>query len=58
MSDLPSRVTSVRRAGSSPEVGSISRITVRATVDLPQPLSPTMPEVSPAPIVKVTPSTA
>ena len=58
MSDLPSRVTSCPSSRIDPEVGSIRRITVRATVDLPQPLSPTMPKVSPAPIVKVTPSTA
>src|SRR6185437_12044981 len=42
----------------APAVGSISRSTVRATVDLPQPLSPTRPSVSPSPIEKLTPSTA
>ncbi|MCY1232033.1 hypothetical protein D9M72_445020 [compost metagenome] len=31
----------------SPEVGSISRAMQRATVDLPEPDSPTMPTVSP-----------
>ena len=41
-----------------PLVGSIRRRTVRATVDLPQPDSPTRPSVSPSPIVKLTPSTA
>src|SRR5262249_10384503 len=41
-----------------PAVGSISRSTVRPTVDLPQPDSPTSPSVSPASIVKLTPSTA
>src|SRR5215831_15189947 len=41
-----------------PAVGSISRNTVRPTVDLPQPDSPTSPSVSPASIVKLTPSTA
>src|SRR5262245_9727565 len=41
-----------------PAVGSISRNIVRPTVDLPQPDSPTSPSVSPAPIVKLTPSTA
>ena len=35
-----------------------SRITVRATVDLPQPDSPTSPSVSPSAIEKLTPSTA
>src|SRR5205814_5968300 len=39
-------------------VGSIRRNTVRATVDLPQPLSPTRPNVSPSPIEKLTSSTA
>ena len=42
----------------APLVGSISRSTLRATVDLPQPDSPTRPSVSPAPIEKLTPSTA
>src|SRR5215831_6734164 len=41
-----------------PAVGSISRSTERPTVDLPQPDSPTSPSVSPASIVKLTPSTA
>ncbi len=41
-----------------PPVGSISRSTVRPTVDLPQPDSPTRPSVSPARIEKLTPSTA
>src|SRR5947207_5344551 len=41
-----------------PAVGSIRRNTVRPTVDLPQPDSPTRPSVSPASIVKLTPSTA
>src|SRR5580700_10623709 len=41
-----------------PSVGSSSRSTVRATVDLPHPLSPTSPKVSPGPIEKLTPSTA
>ena len=41
-----------------PEVGSTSRSTVRATVDLPQPDSPTSPSVSPTPSEKLTPSTA
>src|SRR5215471_13241259 len=41
-----------------PAVGSISRSIVRPTVDLPQPDSPTSPSVSPASIVKLTPSTA
>src|SRR5665213_978172 len=41
-----------------PPVGSISRRTVRPTVDLPQPDSPTRPSVSPLSIEKLTPSTA
>src|SRR5215510_15024825 len=41
-----------------PPVGSRSRITVRPSVDLPQPDSPTRPRVSPALISRSTPSTA
>jgi hypothetical protein len=41
-----------------PAVGSISRRTVRPTVVLPQPDSPTSPSVSPGRIEKLTPSTA
>ena len=41
-----------------PAVGSSSFSSVRPTVDLPQPLSPTRPSVSPRPIVNDTPSTA
>src|SRR5437773_2132987 len=41
-----------------PLVGSTSRRMLRATVDLPQPDSPTSPSVSPMPSVKLTPSTA
>src|SRR5260221_7021359 len=41
-----------------PAVGLTRRRTLRATVDLPQPLSPTRPSVSPAPIDRLTPSTA
>ena len=41
-----------------PLVGSTSRRMLRATVDLPQPDSPTIPSVSPTPTVKLTPSTA
>ena len=37
-----------------PEVGSISRTMQRATVDLPEPLSPTMPSVRPLRSVSVT----
>ena len=37
-----------------PEVGSISRTMQRATVDLPEPLSPTMPSVRPLRRVSVT----
>ena len=38
--------------------GSTRRSTLRATVDLPQPDSPTSPSVSPAATEKLTPSTA
>ena len=41
-----------------PDVGSSRRSTSRAVVDLPQPLSPTMPNVSPRLTSKDTPSTA
>ena len=41
-----------------PDVGSISRVTQRATVDLPEPLSPTMPSVRPRFSVKLTSSAA
>src|ERR1700675_954413 len=41
-----------------PVVGSITRSRQRATVDLPQPDSPTRPSVSPFAIAKETPSTA
>ena len=41
-----------------PAVGSSSRTMQRASVDLPQPDSPTIPRVSPALTLKVTPSTA
>jgi hypothetical protein len=41
-----------------PAVGSISRDTSRAVVDLPQPLSPTRPRVSPLRTWKSMPSTA
>jgi hypothetical protein len=42
----------------APLDGSTSRSTVRATVDLPQPDSPTRPSVSPGATEKLTPSTA
>src|SRR5438105_1192189 len=42
----------------SPRVGSIKRRMQRPVVDLPQPDSPTSPNVSPLKISKVTPSTA
>ena len=41
-----------------PPVGSSSRVTSRATVDFPQPVSPTRPSVSAGAIVNETPSTA
>ncbi len=55
---LLSGVMSVPLSLMLPEVGSTSRSTVRATVDLPQPDSPTRPSVSPTPSEKLTPSTA
>src|SRR5579862_7715091 len=58
MAPLPSRVTSCPSSRTAPSVGSIKRSTVRATVDLPQPLSPTRPSVSPSPTENVTLSTA
>ena len=42
----------------APAVGSIRRVTRRAVVDLPQPLSPTSPSVSPRRMWKSMPSTA
>ena len=42
----------------APAVGSTSRATQRATVDLPEPDSPTMPSVSPRRIVSETSLTA
>src|ERR1041384_7867390 len=54
----PSRVMSRPPSRIVPAVGSIRRSTVRPTVVLPQPLSPTRPSVSPAPMAKLTPSTA
>ena len=47
----PSKIT-------SPSSGSINRINNRAVVDLPQPLSPTTPNVSPFAIVNEMSSTA
>src|SRR5262245_65026713 len=41
-----------------PPLGSTSRTRLRATVDLPQPDSPTSPKVEPASTAKETPSTA
>ena len=41
-----------------PSLGSISRAMSRASVDLPEPLSPTTPMLSPASSVRSTPSTA
>ena len=46
------------RHSMAPAVGSTSRNTVLAIVDLPQPLSPTSPSVSPSAIAKLTSSTA
>ena len=51
MTSMPSNVT-------SPPVASVRRSTVRPTVDLPPPLSPTRPIVSPFSTLKLTPSTA
>ena len=47
----PSKIT-------SPAVGSSRRTSIRPRVDFPQPLSPTSPNVSPARMVRSTPSTA
>jgi len=44
---LPNRVMSSPSSLIVPAVGSTNRKTVRATVDLPHPLSPTRPRVSP-----------
>ena len=41
-----------------PAVGSVSRISRRPSVDLPQPDSPTSPSVSPVAMRNETPSTA
>ena len=57
-SDFDRCVMSVPSMRIEPDVGSIRRSTVRPAVDLPQPLSPTRPSVSPALIVKLMPSTA
>ncbi len=46
------------RQSIEPLVGSISFNTALPVVDLPQPLSPTSPSVSPAAIEKLTSSTA
>ena len=51
-------VTSWPLKRTSPALGSISRKMQRPVVDLPQPDSPTMPRVSPAAMLKLTPSTA
>ncbi len=41
-----------------PDVGAISRTSMRPVVDFPQPDSPTSDNVSPLPTSKLTPSTA
>src|SRR5262245_55111323 len=46
------------RKRTPPAVGSVRPTIARPTVDLPQPLSPTRPSVSPRRIAKLTPSTA
>ena len=51
-------MTSTPPSRMRPAVGSISFSTMLPTVDLPQPDSPTRPSVSPAPMAKLTPSTA
>ena len=51
-------VTSVPFTRMFPPVGSVSRSTQFATVDLPLPDSPTRPRISPRPSVNETPSTA
>src|SRR5260370_1222354 len=57
-SDLLRWVMSVPSIRMLPPVGSTKRSTLRATVDLPQPDSPTSPSVSPTPTEKLMPSTA
>jgi hypothetical protein len=52
------REMSTPSSATLPEVGSSSRITVFATVDLPQPDSPTRHSVSPRAMSNDTPSTA
>jgi hypothetical protein len=49
---------SVPRRRMIPPVGSVSRTIMRASVDLPQPDSPTIPSVSRSRNVNDTPSTA
>ena len=51
MTSVPSTIT-------EPAVGSTMRTTSRASVDLPEPLSPTSPRVVPAGMSRETPSTA
>jgi hypothetical protein len=51
-------VTSLPWNRTLPDVGSTSRSTERAVVDLPQPDSPTIPSVSPCRTSKLTPHTA
>ncbi|CAM5660741.1 hypothetical protein SGLAM104S_05143 [Streptomyces glaucescens] len=53
-----SRVTSSPLYRIAPDVGRSRLTSILATVDLPQPDSPTMPRVSPRSRVKSTPSTA
>ena len=58
MARRSSVVISVAPSRTVPPVGSTRRMAVLPTVDLPQPLSPTRPKVSPPLIAKETPSTA
>ena len=54
----PAFMTSMPSKFTSPAVASMRRSTARPVVDLPQPLSPTRPSVSPFSTEKLMPSTA
>ena len=58
ISPPPAFITSMPSKVTEPDVASMRRSTARPVVDLPQPLSPTRPRVSPFSTAKLTPSTA
>ena len=58
ISRLPKSVMSRPMNTTLPLVGAISRIISFATVDFPQPDSPTSPNASPSEMERLTPSTA